>query len=459
MEKEDKFVVAIEIGSSKVTGLVGTKDPDGHLQIRAYAEEPSTAFIRKGRINNVNKMTQCIKNIKDTLEKKLGKGIGRVYVGIGGMGMHTVSNTIVRHFDARTEITQDMIATMEDENRNSTSPDRIILESVPQEYRLGTQLQTDPVGVPTENIEGHFLNIVASSTVREEISNCFRNAEVSIVDLPIAVLSLANSMLSDGEKSTGCVFVDMGAETTSVAVYKNNLLRHLAIIPLGGANVNKDIKSALQVEDDEAEELKLKYGSAFVDLDEEEYPPIPLRGDRTASYEEFTGLVEARIEEIIANIKNQIALSGYTKKNLIGGIIVTGGASRMKNIEKAFVRNTEFEKIRFVYKTNVQLRDGGAASFNSKGEFNTAIALLDENDENCYGGPIGEVKPDLFKEDKKEEAPQPTPEDIERQKAEEEEARRKAEEQRKRDERKNKWKNLIRKAIEKLESTVSEKED
>ena len=192
MATEDKFIVAIELGSSKVTGIAGRKQPDGATQILAFAQEPSTTFIRKGRINNVNKMTQCILNMKEKLEQKLQKSVSRVYVGIGGMGMHTVANTVVRHFDSKIEITQEMIDAMCDENRNSASTDRDILESVPQEYRLGTQIQTDPVGILADGIEGHFLNIVASSSVREEIRNCFRTAGVAIADLPITVQALAD---------------------------------------------------------------------------------------------------------------------------------------------------------------------------------------------------------------------------------------------------------------------------
>ena len=191
MATEDNFIVAIELGSSKVSGIAGCKQPDGAIQILAFAQEPSTTFIRKGRINNVNKMTQCIINIKEKLEQKMQKSVSRVYVGIGGMGMHTVANTVVRHLDSKVEVTQDMIDSMCDENRNSANIDRDILESVPQEYRLGTQLQTEPVGILTDNIECHYLNIVANFTVREEIRNCFRNASVSIADLPITVLAMA----------------------------------------------------------------------------------------------------------------------------------------------------------------------------------------------------------------------------------------------------------------------------
>ena len=106
MATEDNFIVAIELGSSKVTGVAGRKQPDGAIQVLAFAQEPSTTFIRKGRINNVSKMTQCIISMKDKLEQKMQKSVSRVYVGIGGMGMHTVANTVVRHFDSKVEITQ-----------------------------------------------------------------------------------------------------------------------------------------------------------------------------------------------------------------------------------------------------------------------------------------------------------------------------------------------------------------
>lgn len=398
MATEDKFIVAIELGSSKVTGIAGRKQPDGAIQILAFAQEPSTTFIRKGRINNVNKMTQCLLNIKEKLEQKLQSTISRVYVGIGGMGMHTVANTVVRHFNAKIEVTQEMIDSMCDENRTTTNGEREILESVPQEYRLGTQLQTDPVGILAESIEGHYLNIVASSSIREEIRNCFRNANIQIADLPITMQALADNMLTEPEKRSGCVFVDMGAETTSVAVYKNNLLRHLAVIPLGGANINRDIMS-LQIEDDEAEELKLRYGTAVASMEDTDHKNIQLRDGRQVKYEEFSGLVEARIEEIILNIQNQITLSKFDKSQLIGGLIITGGAAQMRDIDKAFARDTHFDKIRFVHNIRIPVRSNEYSEFNRSGQCNAALALVDKGEINCNGGALNQTK-ELEEEEK-----------------------------------------------------------
>lgn len=459
MATEDNFIVAIELGSSKVTGVAGRKQPDGAIQVLAFAQEPSTTFIRKGRINNVSKMTQCIISMREKLEQKMQKSVSRVYVGIGGMGMHTVANTVARHFDSKVEITQEMVDAISDENRTSANADRDILESVPQEYHLGAQTTIDPVGILADSIEGHYLNIVANSSVREEIRNCFRTAGVTIADLPITVQALADSMLTEPEKRSGCVFVDMGAETTSVAVYKNNLLRHLAVIPLGGANINRDIMS-LQIEDDEAEELKLKYGSAVQESDSDAHKPIALRDGRTIPYDEFMGLVEARVEEIVLNVKNQISLSNYDVSQLIGGLIVTGGAANIRNIDKAFTRDTKFEKIRFVRSIRIPLRTPDYPGLNNDGDCNAAIALIDKGEINCCGGDLGQ--PDLF-DDPKDAEPEPSAEELAaaeaKKKAEEAEAQRKAEEEarikaeidkreREREEReeakrnrRNKWKN------------------
>jgi len=476
MATEEKIIVAIELGSSKVTAIAGRKQPDGVIQILAFAQEPSATFIRKGRINNVSKMTQCISRIKEKMEKKMQRTINNVYVGIGGMGMHTVANTVMRDFGAKVEVTQTMIDEMCDENRVSTSTDKDILESVPQEFRLGTQLQTDPVGILTETIEGRFLNIVANSTVREEIRSCFSNAGVGIANLPINVLSLADVTLSESEKRSGCVFVDMGAQTTSVAVYKNNILRHLAVIPLGGANINQDIKS-LQVEDDEAEELKLKYGSAVAENNEEAQTTIVLRDGRNISYEELSGLVEARVEEITLNVNHQIKLSNYTKDNLIAGLIITGGASHMKNIDKAFARDTQFDKIRFVRKARFTLRGADTHEFNKDGDCNAVLALIDKGDQNCLGGALGE--PNLFEKKAKVESPKPTGEELKRKadgeaaekKRLEEEERKRLEEERKRleeerkrlkeekkERRKRIFKNAWNKVSSLLEGAVSEKD-
>lgn len=440
MATEDNFIVAIELGSSKVTAIAGRKQPDGAIQVLAFAQEQSASFVRKGRINNITKMTQCISGMKEKLEKKLQKSISRVYVGVGGMGMHTVGNVVVRHFSGKTTVEQDVVDSILEENLGTLTGDRVILETVPQEFKLGTQVTVEPVGIAAESIEGRYLNVLASAAVGEDIRNCFRNAGVAIAGMPITVRALADAILTEPEKRSGCVFVDMGAETTSVAVYKNNILRHLAVVPLGGANINRDIAS-LQIEDDEAEALKLKFGSALRGDGEAEHAPVLLRDGRQVKFEDFSGLVEARMEEIILNINNQIALSKYDKSQLIGGIVITGGASNIKDIEKAFERYTGFEKLRFVKNIRLQLRASGKelADFNADGSCNAAVAIIDKAELNCCGGDLGASTPDIFLEEEarkqreaEERAAREQKEREEREEREREEAERLREEEERR---------------------------
>lgn len=411
MATEDNFIVAIDLGSSKVTALAGRKAPDGAIQMLACAQEPSESFIRKGRINNFNKTAQCILNMKDKLEKKLQKSISRVYVGIGGMGLHTEPNVITRHFGEKTVITQEMLNSILEANLNTSPGDSVILESVPQEFRLGAQTVSDPVGMQAESIEGHYLNIVTRASVSEDIVSCFQKANVAIAGMPIAALQLADTMLTGPEKRSGCVFVNMGAETTTVAVFKNNLLRHLAVIPLGGDNVNRDLCS-FQIEDDEAESLKRQYGSALYPEVEKEQPAIALRDGRTVKFEDFSGLVEARMEEIILNVNNQIALSKYDKSQLIGGLIITGGASCMRDTDKAFAQYTGFEKMRFVKSPRLQVRTTAKAdaAFNEDGAYNAVLALVDKCELNCCGGDLGSPSPDIFSSVLEPNKPEPAKE-------------------------------------------------
>lgn len=390
MPKEDNFIVAIELGSSKVTAIAGRKQPDGAIQVLASAQEPSESFIRKGRINNFNKMTSCIERIKGKLENTLHKSISSTYVGIGGMGMHTVRNTVARTLGEKLLITAEMVDNVKEANQIMPNGDREILDVILQEYRLGTQTVSDPIGIASDNIEGRFLNIIASSSVTKDVRDCFNRAGLNVVGLPISVLTQADAILTEPEKRSGCVFVDMGAETTSVAIYKNNVLRHLAVIPLGGANINRDL-CTLQIEDSEAEALKRKYAAAYRDENDAEEEPITLNDGRSVKFEEFSGLAEARMEEIIANINNQIALSKYSKTELIAGIVVTGGASNIKNIDKAFTTFTSFEKLRFVKNLRLQYRvdSKSTAGFNTDGSYNTAIALIEKGEINCCGGDFG----------------------------------------------------------------------
>ena len=259
-----EFIVAIELGSSKITGIAGKKNLDGSISVLAVVKEDSTSCIRKGVVYNIDKTVQCLGNIINKLETALKTKIAHVYVGVGGQSIRSIKNVIVKDLATETIVTQEMINELMDANRSMTYPEQEILDAATQEYKVDAQYQIDPVGIQCTRLEGNFLNILWRRAFYRNLNKCFDQAGIAIAEMYLAPLALADSVLTEAEKRSGCVLVDLGADTTTVSVYHKNILRHLAVIPLGGNNITKDI-ATLQIDEQDAEKMKLDYGCAYTD--------------------------------------------------------------------------------------------------------------------------------------------------------------------------------------------------
>ena len=156
-----EFIVAIELGSSKISGIAGRKLPDGSIQVLATVNENASGCIRKGVIYNLDKTTQSLTSIIKKLESALKASIGKVYIGMGGQSLRTIRNTEVRHLDEEIKISQELIDELKDCNRAVPIVGYEILGVAPQEYKVGNDLIVEPVGVQTDHIEARFLNIIA----------------------------------------------------------------------------------------------------------------------------------------------------------------------------------------------------------------------------------------------------------------------------------------------------------
>lgn len=163
-----EFIAAIELGSSKITGVAGRKNSDGSMQILAYAQEDSSTFIRKGVIFNLDKTAQSLTSIINRLEGELKNSIAKVYVGIGGQSLRTVRNVVSRDLEEEAIISEELVSAIGDENVAIPVVDMDILDVAPQEYKVGNNLQANPVGLVGSHIEGRFLNIVARFFRTEE---------------------------------------------------------------------------------------------------------------------------------------------------------------------------------------------------------------------------------------------------------------------------------------------------
>ena len=390
------FIVAIELGSSKVTGIAGQKNLDGSINVLAMVKEESSSFIRKGVVYNIDKTAQCLTSIIKKLENQLKTQITQVYVGVGGQSIRSVKNVVTKDLPGETIITQEMVIELMDANRNMTYPDQEILDAAVQEYKVGTQFQLDPVGIQANHLEGHFLNILERKAFYRNLNKCFETAGISVAEMYLAPLALADSVLTEVEKRSGCALVDIGYDTTTVSVYSKNILRHLAVIPLGSNNITKDIAS-LQMEESDAERMKLKYGSAYTENNEiDNELKYSIDPERQVESRKFIEIVEGRLEEIIENVWYQIPSEYYDK--LLGGIILTGGGSNMKNIEKAFINHTHVDKIRIAKFVTQTINTSNEEIKSRNSMMNTVLGLLAKGDINCAGDaydPNGNLFPEF----------------------------------------------------------------
>jgi len=388
-----EFIVAIELGSSKMTGIAGQKNLDGSINVLAVVKESSSSFIKKGVVYNIDKTAQCLTSIIKKLENQLKTEITQVYVGVGGQSIRSVRNIITKDLPSETIVTQEMVIELMDANRNMTYQDQEILDAAVQEYKVGSQLQLDPVGIQATRLEGNFLNILERKAFYRNLNKCFETAGIRVAEMYLAPLALADSVLTEAEKRSGCVLVDLGADTTTVSVYSKNILRHLAVIPLGGNNITKDI-ATLQMEESDAERMKLKYASAFTDNNEIDNDlKYSIDTERQIESRRFIEIVEGRLEEIIENVWFQVPSEFYDK--LLGGIILTGGGSNMKNIERAFANHTHVEKIRVAKFVTQTILSNNEDIKSHNGMMNTVLGLLAKGDINCAGEGV-DPNGDLF---------------------------------------------------------------
>lgn len=405
MANTDKeFIVAVELGSSKISGIAGKKK-DGTMQVLAYAEEKTVGCVKRGVVYNIEKTYQSVNTIISKLEAVLKTKISYAYVGLGGQSVRSYKCIIKRNLLTQSYITNEAIDAIRQESYEIPFNDYEVLENFPQEYVVDSSVIADPVGVMGTNIEGEFLDVIAKTNLRSNIETVFANAGVSIAEGLISPLQLANSVLTDAEKRSGCALVDLGADTTTLVVYKNNIVRYLVTIPLGCNNINKDL-ATLPIDEAETEDVKLKYGDACQEgeASDEAEPQFYTTSDgRQIEVTTIKNVVEARMNEIIANVSNQIINSDYSGK-LLAGVIITGGGSNMKNIVKAFVKGTKIDKVRVANKVNqMVVKTSNAAGIALDSAHTTTIVSLLLGGTLPCGGEAFDRAPDMFDQQQKED--------------------------------------------------------
>lgn len=377
------FIAAIELGSSKISAIAGKKNSDGSIEVLAHARVEAPSFMHKGVVFNIDKAAAALTSVIGKLEEQLKASVAQVYVGIGGQSLHSLKSTVSRSVgDEESTVSQALVDALYDENRETLLADFVILDVVPQEYKVDHTLHADPVGVTGHHVTGQYLNLVARTSLKKNVEMAFTQAQIQIADdLLVTAVAEAKAVLTQTEMRQGCALVDLGSDTTTVSIYKSNLLRHLCVLPIGSNNITRDLTS-LQIEDEEAEKLKVQYGNAAYDEQESDPNASCLTSEgRAIPLAELNNIIGARAEEILANVWNQIRLSGY-ENQLFAGIIFMGGGALLKNTEEAFRKLSKTDRVKTVVKTQLQVK-GMDDSLLTDSTWNAAIALLHAGNENC----------------------------------------------------------------------------
>ncbi len=388
MDIEQKIIVAFEFGSSAICGIAGYRNPDGKFNILGLEIERKPESIQRGVIYNIDTTTNAIKSIVERLNSKLKTQITRAYVGLAGQSLHSVENEVERELETKVKVTEEIVDSLKDTNLDEMSrkyENSEVHHIVPQEYYIGHSQVINPVGVQAEQIKACYVNIIARKALRENIEQCMAKAGLEIVDILISPLMLANSLLTDNDKRSGCALVDFGAGTTTVLVYTNNILRKLVVLPIGGNNITADIANCTKTFQEEAESIKRKYGVAFVANKKENPQPIEISNYRTTDENEIQYIVGARQEEIITNVWFQVK---EESEKLLAGIFVTGGAALIKGMDDAIRHITNFDRLRTAKPLITRAEVAQNVSTPTDVNVDTLIALLLSGDknENCVSG-------------------------------------------------------------------------
>jgi cell division protein FtsA len=220
-------------------------------------------------------------------------------------------------------------------NLNMT-PGEEIIEVIPQDYSIdGDHGIREPIGICGSSLEANFHIIVGQTAAAKNIYRCVRRAGLEVVDLILEPIASAESVLSEDEKEAGVVLVDIGGGTSDIAIFHENVIRHTAVVPLGGNIITEDIKEGCSIVKKNAEELKVKFGSALAveNRDEEivTIPGLPGRPPKEISMKNLASIIQARMEEIVEYVHFEIKNSGYEKK-LYAGIVLTGGGALLRHL-------------------------------------------------------------------------------------------------------------------------------
>jgi cell division protein FtsA len=322
MSKNEQYVAAIDIGTTKIVAIVGIKNENGKIEILGLSKAPSRG-VKRGVVLNIEETVGAIETTVQDVQKRSGISFSEVFVGIAGQHIKSMKNRgYITRENYEDEINkEEVFRLIEDMHKIHIDIGEEIIHVIPQNFIVDNETGVkSPIGMCGRRLEANFHIVIGQVAAAKNIEKCIRKAGLSVKDMILEPLASSDACLTDDEKEAGVVLVDIGGGTTDVAVFYDNIIRHTAVIPFGGNVITKDIKEGCAILHRHAEQLKIQYGSALGDIAPEDkvvsIPGISGREPKEISFKSLAYIIQSRMEEIID----------------AAGVVITGGGAMLRHL-------------------------------------------------------------------------------------------------------------------------------
>lgn len=336
------FSVGLDIGTTKIVAMVGEKNQFNKVKVIGVGKSQSLG-VHRGVVNNITQTIQSIKIAVDEAQSKSGIEVKEVAVGIAGQHIRSLqhSDYITRENPDEVINDNDIDKLIDQVYKLVMLPGEEIIHVLPQDFKVDGQSEIkEPIGMYGSRLEANFHIVVGQVSSIRNIGKCIKSSGLEMGDITLEPLASSDAVLSNEEKEAGVALIDIGGGTTDVAIFKDGIIKHTAVIPFGGNVITDDIKEGCSIIGNQAEQLKIKFGSAWPGENKDsEIVSIPgLRGrdPKEISLKTLSKIINARVVEIIEQAYLEIKNYGHedSKKKLIAGIVLTGGGSQLRHLKQ-----------------------------------------------------------------------------------------------------------------------------
>ena len=340
--KDKDIAVGLDIGTTKIVAMIGRNNEYGKMEILGIGKSKSLG-VHRGVVNNITQTIQSIQQAVQEAEANSGMDISGVVVGIAGQHIRSLqhSDYITRENSDEVISERDIDMLCNQVHKLVMLPGEEIIHVLPQEYKVDGQAEiTEPIGMYGGRLEANFHVVVGQISSIRNIGRCVKSSGLELAGVTLEPLASANAVLSQEEKEAGVALIDIGGGTTDLAIFKDGIIRHTAVIPFGGNVITEDIKEGCSIIEKQAELLKVKFGSAWPGENKDnEIVSIPgLRGrePKEITLKNLSKIIHFRVVEIIEQVFLEIKNYGHDeqKKKLIAGIVITGGGAQLKHLKQ-----------------------------------------------------------------------------------------------------------------------------